>query len=347
LLHKFSARASIPHMACLRVTSLISALFSATLWTAHSTSCADGGECHRSDDAMFDEDRGVKLLQKRVSKLGLSSDGQVSGKRTGFCEIGAQTQCPGSNATCAGDQCCPGTAATDGKTFPCPSANFGFEDCGQKAKVKNCAPCVCSFDLDRTLTGEQSSSEEECPDDEHLPGVLDWAYDGGNLTLSAAAKALGSTFCGQYQCFMAVVTAGDGTGYESDERHTFENIFQESGGRLPSTVWSGPSALGENRTNCSGVKVESTLVAGCNDATKQFALDLVLAWLKKTENVTIPHSSVWHYDDKGENIEPFQGTGYNARVVSCSSRDVGAKGYCGATVSEITDTPGVILCENE
>merc|ERR1712241_416402 len=106
---------------------------------------------------------------------------------------------------------------------------------------------------------------------------------------------------------------------------------------LPSTTWSGPSALGENRTSCSGVEVESTLVAGCTDATKQFAVDSVLAWLEKTEHVTIPHSSVWHFDDKPENIEPFNGTGYNARVVSCASRDVGAKGYCGAEVSEITD----------
>merc|ERR1712228_718719 len=172
----------------------------------------------------------------------------------------------------------------------------------------------------------------------------DWAYSGGNLTLSAAGQGLSSTFCAKYSCFLAVITAGDGTGYQSDERHKFEEIFLESGGRLPSTTWSGPSALGENRANCLGVQVNSTLVAGCTDGTKQYAMDAVVAWLEQTEHVSIPRHSAWHYDDKGSNVEPFSGTGFNAREVSCSSRDVGSKGKCGAQVAEITDEPGVVLC---
>lgn len=37
--------------------------------------------------------------------------------------------CPGSGNRCAGDQCCPGIEATDGDTFPCPSANRNYDLC--------------------------------------------------------------------------------------------------------------------------------------------------------------------------------------------------------------------------
>ena len=37
--------------------------------------------------------------------------------------------CPVSSKTCAGNQCCPGIDETDNKTFPCPSADEGWNQC--------------------------------------------------------------------------------------------------------------------------------------------------------------------------------------------------------------------------
>merc|ERR1719188_1846478 len=40
-----------------------------------------------------------------------------------------QSTCPGSTNACAGDQCCPGINATDGQTFPCPTAHPTYGSC--------------------------------------------------------------------------------------------------------------------------------------------------------------------------------------------------------------------------
>ncbi|CAK0888436.1 unnamed protein product [Prorocentrum cordatum] len=57
------------------------------------------------------------LLQSRASRFGATL---------------ARTTCPGSNTSCAGNQCCPRTPGQHGgdKTFPCPSADAGWDGCG-------------------------------------------------------------------------------------------------------------------------------------------------------------------------------------------------------------------------
>ena len=67
------------------------------------------------------------------------------------------------------------------------------------------------------------------------------------------------------------------------------------------------------------------------------------------QGITIPPQKVYFYGDRTENIGPFADKGYNAREISCGSRDYslyanGMVGYCGARVSEIVDTPGVAGC---
>ncbi|CAK0798513.1 unnamed protein product [Prorocentrum cordatum] len=56
------------------------------------------------------------LLQSRASRFGATL---------------ARTTCPGSNTSCAGNQCCPRTAGQHGgdKTFSCPSADAGWDGC--------------------------------------------------------------------------------------------------------------------------------------------------------------------------------------------------------------------------
>jgi len=56
----------------------------------------------------------------------------------GSCRVGASVPCPGSGNMCAGDQCCPGTADSNWRTFPCPSATSGFADCEQAEREETC-----------------------------------------------------------------------------------------------------------------------------------------------------------------------------------------------------------------
>merc|ERR1711865_123636 len=68
-------------------------------------------------------------------------------------------------------------------------------------------------------------------------------------------------------------------------------------------------------------------------------------WYRQNEGAQIADSDVYFFDDRSENIEPFRSTAYNARQISCATRDRGGSvGYCGAELSEITDAPGVAVC---
>mmetsp|Transcript_26921 Transcript_26921/g.47909 ORF Transcript_26921/g.47909 Transcript_26921/m.47909 type:complete len:254 (+) Transcript_26921:100-861(+) len=64
-------------------------------------------------------------------------------------------------------------------------------------------PCLCIFDIDRTLTGKQGDTGR-CPGNRVTDG-WDGAYGGGKLTLSKLGQQIGSTFCGQ--CRLAAITA--------------------------------------------------------------------------------------------------------------------------------------------
>eukprot|EP00438_Fugacium_kawagutii_P015896 Skav226669 [mRNA] locus=scaffold861:228014:228661:+ [translate_table: standard] len=202
--------------------------------------------------------------------------------------------------------------------------------------------CLCLFDVDRTLTGQQDLVAPRCPKNEVMPNVNDSAYGGGNLTLSQVGESLANTFCSD--CLVGIVTAGDTSGLKSQERNVLAQRLQS---QLISHEWSGPSAGGEARRACKPSDAQSMLIAGCLDGTKQEAAKGILSWLSK-QNINISSSDVWHFDDRSENIEPFKGTGMNARQVSCATRNqqVGI-GVCGATPQEILRQPGVALCGAE
>jgi len=55
------------------------------------------------------------------------------------CSIGDSVSCPHSGDACKGNQCCPGTKSSGGKTFPCPSADPDWEsECESPRKVTDC-----------------------------------------------------------------------------------------------------------------------------------------------------------------------------------------------------------------
>merc|ERR1719277_1450118 len=64
---------------------------------------------------------------------------QLEGKT---CKIGDHVRCPGKDGPmCAGNQCCPRSKKSGGKTYPCPSAAPDWNatnKCESTKKVKNC-----------------------------------------------------------------------------------------------------------------------------------------------------------------------------------------------------------------
>jgi len=201
--------------------------------------------------------------------------------------------------------------------------------------------CLCLFDVDRTLTGKQDDIQQcsknavtKCPDN---------AYGSGDLTLSELGQSIGETFC--KQCYVGIVTTGDAHGSNSCERKRLEQQLNVSG-KLMSAKWSGPSRDRDDRKNCENWPVESAMVAGCVDGTKQFAAQGIVNWLK-TRRLNIPKKNVWFFDDRPDNVQGFIGTGMNARQISCASRNPGYEtiGFCGAEKSEIVPEVGVHTCD--
>lgn len=207
--------------------------------------------------------------------------------------------------------------------------------------------CLCVFDLDRTLTGEQEKTSE-CPHNTVINDCTDTAYTGGKLTLSEVGQTLEGTFCAEQKCYVGIVSTGDASGRDSSERKHMVDLLTKGGGKLVSSDWNGPSKDGENRRSCQGITVTSPLVVGCADGSKQYAVESMIQWFRHEKNVDLLESNVWFFDDRKDNVEPFSATKINARQISCGSRDTGGRfdkiGRCGATTSEIVQDKGVKTC---
>lgn len=198
------------------------------------------------------------------------------------------------------------------------------------------AHCLCIFDVDRVLTGAQGKSSE-CPNAKVQKGVPDTAYGGGTLMLSEAGSNLGKTFCAK--CFHGIVGAGELSGAVSAERDViFNNVVGPANMTLTSE-WQ--DFYPHSQT------FESSLVLGWPDGRKHIAVKNIIDWFMNEKNIFIPDEQVHFFDDRLINIEQFEGSGYNARQVSCSSRDPhdgNVIGLCGAALDEIVRAKGVSTC---
>ena len=201
------------------------------------------------------------------------------------------------------------------------------------APTPGSSDCLCIFDIDRTLTGKQERTDV-CPANSIQAGVRDNAYGGGTLTLSQLAQAVQSTFCSK--CYLGIISAGDAAGGGSAERRVLHDRLKagDSTGALPD-AWSAP-----------GCGVTSPMVTSCADGQKQTAVPGIMRWYRDNAGAMIEDRNVHMFDDRVSNIVPFRGLAYNARQISCRSRD-GEVGLCGAELSEIVETPGVALCGSE
>ena len=208
-------------------------------------------------------------------------------------------------------------------------------------------PCLCIFDVDRTLTGRQGRTGGMCAGNQVVDrDIWDSAYGGGRLTLSRAAQALASTVCGQ-SCYVGVITAGDVSGAGSAEARFFWSLLHalplglDGGGggatasSMADTPWTDAAAA---------FAAATPLVTHAPDGQKQRWVPSILRYYREHgPRVSIDDEHVHFFDDRRSNVLGFAGTRWNARQVSCASRD-SSTGYCGATPDEIAPLRGVRLC---
>eukprot|EP00931_Biecheleriopsis_adriatica_P123906 TRINITY_DN9899_c0_g1_i1.p1 TRINITY_DN9899_c0_g1~~TRINITY_DN9899_c0_g1_i1.p1 ORF type:complete len:743 (-),score=107.09 TRINITY_DN9899_c0_g1_i1:25-2223(-) len=242
----------------------------------------------------------------------------------------------------------PGLRASSSRAeFQCMINAMMPSGCPEPCGIKT---CLCVFDIDRTLTGRQGQGGTTCTDSActwrdgaacpanvNMPDTIDWAYGGGGLTLSElSASGLKKTFCGK--CHFGIVSHGTANGVGSELRPLLLNrSLQDLDNALPTSSASWSDEI-----------PESPLVVASPDGKKQEAVDIILRWYRR-KGACIPRSNVHFFDDRPDNVAAFQGTGMNARQISCGSRDLtldksGAVGLCGARLSEIVPDRGVRLC---
>lgn len=201
--------------------------------------------------------------------------------------------------------------------------------------------CLCVFDIDRTLTAKQGWAGQ-CPTAEEQPNVKDWAYAQGTLVLSEiGSKGLSSTFCAK--CHTGIVTAGQASGENSDERRL---ILQDIGGTKKTfTDW-----WQDVQFNPAAV-VKSSLVIQAQDGKKQESVRSMVNWWKTQHKIDIAPQNVYFFDDIHDNVQAFEGSGFNAIQVSCDSRGPaeaggfdGKVGGCGGQLKEVVKMTGIHTC---
>jgi len=187
------------------------------------------------------------------------------------------------------------------------------------------SPCLCLFDADRTLTARQDTSPRQCPGELHKPGVYDNAFSGGDLHISELGQHIGDTFCGK--CHLGIVSAGSAGGFE--EKAVLQSLLK--GASEVPALWSAPGGI------------VSPLVIGCGNDVKATCAKGIVDWYKAQRNVEIPPHEVYFFDDLTGNTRGFADYGFNARQISCSSRE-GPLGLCGGQAWEVVRQPGVFNC---
>jgi len=210
------------------------------------------------------------------------------------------------------------------------------------------ADCLCIFDIDRTLTGQQNS-QAVCPDDEVFPDINDQGYaepDGAPLSLSVLGQQLDQTFCNE--CYIGTISAGVASGPNSDLRaELFKELSKGKFGDQLAHASTPDKWLEGCNVNVAVEEQQKTpLLLSCADGTKQSAVPGIIEYYKFWTGVTISDDKVHFFDDRISNVQPFIDDDlikYNAHQISCNPRDSthdkvgesGAVGMCGATLDEM------------
>eukprot|EP00927_Polykrikos_kofoidii_P023937 TRINITY_DN21874_c0_g1_i1.p1 TRINITY_DN21874_c0_g1~~TRINITY_DN21874_c0_g1_i1.p1 ORF type:complete len:485 (+),score=61.33 TRINITY_DN21874_c0_g1_i1:67-1455(+) len=206
-------------------------------------------------------------------------------------------------------------------------------------------PCLCVFDIDRTLTAKQGSGEGErqrCPDTSTFPHTRDAAYGSGPFTLSAVGTmGIAKTSCGV--CYVGIISHGTVRGSSHVNRALLLAVLMTP--PFASFAKHHPDALTWSHGGFSRQgprNIHSPLVIGQPERFKQWSMESILGWYA-SKDVHILRERVYFFDDRADNVENFEGTGANARQISCDSREKRV-GFCGARSNEIALPLGVFSC---
>jgi len=252
------------------------------------------------------------------------------------CHWASPRACKGSDKSCCHRCCCGQENKRGQSSAPSPASSFlhNLKHGGKDSKFEELIRhepgrlkgCLCAFDVDRTLTGKPSVGEA-CPANLVVSGLSDYGFRDKYLTLSPLGQGLAHTFCSR--CYLGVVTSGpSGTLREKFELRT----RLKGAGGLPA-YWS------------QGTSVSSPLVENCPDHLKAACVKGVVDWYMR-QGIDVEPSAVYYFDDVAVNASSFESNGYNARQVSCASRDFedARAGLCGATLDEVFRQEGIFNC---
>eukprot|EP00440_Ansanella_granifera_P071082 gb/GFBE01077144.1/.p1 GENE.gb/GFBE01077144.1/~~gb/GFBE01077144.1/.p1 ORF type:complete len:447 (+),score=62.13 gb/GFBE01077144.1/:1-1341(+) len=290
-----------------------------------------GGDCDQDSDCA----EGLRCFQRRAWES-VPGCGGYGIRNFDYCydpQDAAHGPLPSPTSTSAAPVETGTTTSTE-TTSTKPASN-------ETTPPETASPCLCVFDIDRTLTSKQGMASQ-CPGSMPVPHVWDSAYGGGYLVLSGAAVGLSQTFCGS--CYLGVVSHGDVGGEGSAERDYFaQNVLVSPPHNALRA--QNPQASAWSRRRSFG----SPFVLKHDDRKKQEAVVGILGWYA-ANGITVSPDKVHFFGDRTENIGPFGASGFNSREISCASRDWsiehGMVGLCGATLDEIVDTPGVATCNS-
>ena len=95
-------------------------------------------------------------------------------------------------------------------------------------------PCLCIFDIDRTLTASQAAarkgSHNQCPAAHSFdhPYIKDTAYGGGGpLAFSEVGQHIENSFC--KECWLGIISTGDAAGEGSSMRRELYKALTHAG----------------------------------------------------------------------------------------------------------------------
>merc|ERR1711953_68804 len=189
-------------------------------------------------------------------------------------------------------------------------------------------------DIDRTLTAKQGIANQ-CPGTRETQ-YFDDAYDSGNAVLSAFATAgIRTTFCGH--CYLGICSHGHASGDGSDWANYLMNTVVRSD--VHDTFMEKNPGY---KKWSYGIGVDSPYVLKTEDGQKQVAVENMRQWYGR-HGASINPSEVYFFGDRTSNIPPFETKNFNAREISCDSRD-GQIGRCGARSEEIRNDKGIHKC---
>eukprot|EP00928_Gymnodinium_smaydae_P033342 TRINITY_DN23909_c0_g6_i1.p1 TRINITY_DN23909_c0_g6~~TRINITY_DN23909_c0_g6_i1.p1 ORF type:complete len:408 (-),score=35.30 TRINITY_DN23909_c0_g6_i1:208-1389(-) len=193
------------------------------------------------------------------------------------------------------------------------------------------APCLCVFDIDRTLTAGQ---HERCPPSVRSPRdyIHDNAYGGGRLKISEVGGNIDKTPC--TMCHVGIVSRGDAGGYNSRmRRYIFDHVIQTN--TFKTFAQLVPEALQWTDWNVRCIKtVSSPFVVRSPNNCKKYGVEGIRQWYEK-RGVNVAPNNVYFFDDHSSNIPEFENMGFNAFEIGCNRHRGQHISSCGATVEEI------------